>query len=172
MWTLKARISRSNFSSVTQSCPTICNLMDCNTPGLSVHHQLPELAQTHGHQVSDAIQLSYPLLSPSPPAFYLSQNQGLCQWVSSSHQVAKVLELLLQHQPFQWIYSGLISFRIDWFDLLSVQGPLKSLFQLHNSKASIFQHSAFFMVQLSHPYMTTGKTITLTIHMFALSLYF
>ena len=136
--------------------------MDCSTPGFPVHHQLLKLAQTHVHWVGDAIQPSHPLLSPSPPAFNLSQHQGLFQWVSSSHQVAKVLELLLQHQPFQWIYSGLISFRIDWFDLLSVQGPLKSLFQLHNSKASIFQHSAFFMVQLSHPYINTGKTIALT----------
>ena len=118
MWTLKARISRSNFSSVTQLCPTICNLMDCNTPGLSVHHQLPELAQTHGHQVSDAIQLSYPLLSPSPPALNLfqhqglSQYQGLFQWVGSVHQVAKVLEFHLQHQSFQWIFR--VDFLKDW----------------------------------------------------------
>ena len=81
-----------HFSSVTQSCPTVCDPMDYSTPGFPVHHQLPELTQTHVHQVSDAIQLSHPLLSPSPPAFDLSQHQGLFQWVSSLHQVAKVLE--------------------------------------------------------------------------------
>ena len=100
------------------------------------------------------------LSSPSPPAFSLSQHQGLFQWVGSSHQVAKVLELQLQHQPFQWIFR--IDFlRIDWFDL-EVQGAFKSLLQHHSSKASIFQGSAFFMAQLWHPYMTTGKTIALT----------
>ena len=84
------------FSSVTQSCLTLCNPMDCNTPGFPVHHQLPELAQTHVHQVSDAIQPSHPLSSPSPPAFSLSQHQGLFKWVSSSDQVAKVLQFQLQ----------------------------------------------------------------------------
>ena len=92
------------FSSVTQSCLTLCDPMDCSTPGFPVHHQLPELAQTHIHWVSDAIQPSHPLLSPSPPAFNLSQHQGLFQWVSSSHQVAKILEFQLQHQSFQWIF--------------------------------------------------------------------
>ena len=135
-------------------------------PGFSVHQQLLELTQTHVYQVSYAIQPSHPLASPSP-AFNLSQHPGLFQWVSSSHQVAKVLELQLQHQSFQWSfslsispynkYSGLISFRIDWFDLLSIQGTLKSLLQHHSSKASILWHSAFLRVQLSHPYMTTGK---------------
>ena len=85
------------FSSVTQSCPTLCDPMDCSTPGLPVHHQLPEFTQTHVHWVSDAIQPSRSLLSPSPPAFNLSQHQGLFNWVSSSHQVAKVLEFQLQH---------------------------------------------------------------------------
>ena len=89
------------FSSVTQLCPTLCIPMDCNTPGLPVYHQLPELTQTHVHRVGDAIQLSHPLSAPSPPAFNLSQHQSLFQWVSSSHQVAKVLELQLQHQSFQ-----------------------------------------------------------------------
>ena len=98
---------------------------------------------------------------PSPPAFSLSQHQGLFQWVSSSHQVTTVLEFHLQHQSFQWIF-GLIFFSMDWLDLHAVQGTLKSLFQHHSSKASIFQCSAFFTVQLSHPYMTTGKTIALT----------
>ena len=90
------------FSSVAQSCPTLCDPMNRSTPGLPVHHQLPEFTQTHVHQVDDAIQPSLPLLSPSP-ALNLSQHQGLFQWVSSSHQVAKVLELQLQHQSFQWI---------------------------------------------------------------------
>ena len=132
--------------------------MDCSTPGYPVHHQLLELAQIHVHRVDDAIQLSHPLSSPSFPAFNLSQNQSLFQRVSSLHQVAKVLEL--QHQSFS-DYSGLISFRMDWFDL-AVQGTLKSLLQHHISKASILWHSTFFIVQFSHPYMTTGKTIALT----------
>ena len=92
------------FSSVAQSCPTLCDPMDCSTPGFRVHHQLPDLAQTHVHQVSNAIQLAHPLLSPSPPAFNLSQHQALFKWVSFSHQVAKVLEFQLQHQSFQWIF--------------------------------------------------------------------
>ena len=100
-------------------------------------------------------------LSPSPPAFNLSQHQGLFKWVSSLHQVAKVLKFQQKHQPSNE-YSGLISFRIDWFDLLTVQGTLKSLLQHHSSKVSILRHSAFFVFQLSHPYMTTGKTIALT----------
>ena len=89
------------FRSVTQSCLTFCDPMDCSTPGFPVHHQLQELAQTHVHQVGGVIQPSHPLLSPSPPAFTLSQHQGLFQWVSSSHQVAKVLEFQLQHHFFQ-----------------------------------------------------------------------
>ena len=97
---------------------------------------------------------------PSPLAFNLSQHQNLLQWVSSLNQVAKILELQLRHQSFHE-YSGLISFRINWFDLLAVQGILKSLLQYHSSKASILKYSAFFIVQLSHPYMTTGKTIAL-----------
>ena len=90
-------------SSVTQSCLTLCDRMDCSTPGLPVLHHLPELAQTHVHWVGDAIQPSYPRSSRSPPTFNLSQHQGLFQWVSSSHQVARVLGLQLQHQSFQWI---------------------------------------------------------------------
>ena len=208
--------------------------MNCNTPGLPVHHQLPESIQTHVHRVNDAIQPSHPLSSPSPPTFNLSQHQGLFKWVSSSHQVAKVLELQLQDQSFQWIssvqslshvrpfatawtaahqaslsitnsqsllklmsiesvmlynhlilyhplllppsvflsirvfsnesvlcirwpkhwsfsfsmspsneYSGLISFRMDWLDLLAVEGTLKNLLHHHNSKASIFGSQLF-----------------------------
>ena len=90
------------FNSVTQLCPTLCDPMNRSTPGLPVHHQLPEFTQTHVHWVCDAIQPSHPLSSPSPPAPNPSQHQGLFQWVSSSHQVAKVLEFQLQHQSFQW----------------------------------------------------------------------
>ena len=120
----------------------------------------PEFTQAHVHRVGDAIQPAHPLSSPSPPAPNPSQHQGLFQRVNSSHEVAK------------WSFSfgvspsnehpGLISFRMDWLDLLAVQGTLESLLQHHSSKASIFWHSAFFTVQLSHPYMTTGKTIALT----------
>ena len=90
------------FSSVAQLCPTLCNPMNCSMPGLPVHQQLPEFTQTHVHQVGDAIQPSHPLSSPSSPALNLSQHQGLFKWVSSLHQVAKVLEFQLQHQSFQW----------------------------------------------------------------------
>ena len=146
--------------SVTKSCPTFCNPMDCSTPGFPVLHHLPELAQTHVHRIADAIQTSRLLLSPSPPAFNLSQHQGLFYWVGSSHQVANALEF--QHQSFQWIFR--IDFlSIDCFDFFIVQGTLKSLLQHHHcSKASVLWLSAFFMVQLSHSYMTTGKTIALT----------
>ena len=130
----------------------LCNAMGCSTSSFPVLHCLLEIAQTRIHWVSDAIQPSYPLLSPSPPDFNLSQHQGPYQWVSSLHQVAKVLELQLQHQSFQE-YSGLISFRIDWLDLLAVQGTLKSLLQHHSSKASTLRHSTFFIVQLSHPWL-------------------
>ena len=93
----------TQFSSVTQLCLTLCDPMDCSMPGLPVHHQLPELTQTHIHRVSDAIQPSHPLSSPSPPTFNLSQHEGLFKWVSTSHELAKVLEFQLQHQSFQWI---------------------------------------------------------------------
>ena len=136
--------------------------MDCSMPGFHILHSLPEFAQIHIHWVGDAIQPSHPLSPPSPPAFNLSHHQGLVQWVSFSQQVAKLLEIQLQHQSFQCIYSGLISFGIDCFALLAVQGILKSLLQHHSSKASALWHSAFFMVQLSHPYMTAEKIIALT----------
>ena len=129
-------------------------------PSFPVHHQLPELTQTHVHQVSDAIQPSHPLSSPSPPSFNLSQHQGLFKWVNSSHQVAKIWSFSFSISP-STEYSGLISFRMDWLDLPAVQGTLKSLLQHHSSKASILQCSAFFMVQLSHPYMTTEKNHSL-----------
>ena len=124
--------------SVTKLCPTLCDPMDCSMPGFPVLHHLPECAQTHAHWVGGAIQPLHLLLPPSPPAFSLSQHQGLFQWVGSLCQVAKILELQ---------YSGLISFRIDWLDLLYVQGTVKSLLQHHSSKASVLRCSAFFMVQ-------------------------
>ena len=152
--------SRSSVSSVQLlSCIRLCNPMDCSMPGLLVHHQLPELTQTHVHRVGDAIQPSHPLSSPSPPTFSLSQHQGLSQWV------------LCIRWPKHWSfsfsirpsneYSGLISFRMNWLDLIVVRGTLKSLLQYHSSKASVLWCSAFFLVQLSHLYMTTGKTIAL-----------
>ena len=97
-----SHLSSVQFSSVAQFCPTLYDPMNCSTPGLPVHHQLAEFTQTHVHQVGDAIQPSHPLSSPSPPAPNPSQHQGLCQWVNSSHEVAKVLEFQLQHQSFQW----------------------------------------------------------------------
>ena len=134
--------------------------MNHSTAGLPVHRQLPESTQIHVHQVGDAIQPSHPLSSPSLPAFNLSQHQGLFQWVSSSHRWPKYWSFSFSISP-STEYLGLISFRIDWFDL-AVQGTLKSLLQHHSSKASVLWHSAFFIVQLLHPYRTTGKTIALT----------
>ena len=121
----------------------------------------PEFTQTHVHWVRDVIQPFHPLPSPSPPTFNLSQHQGLFKWVISSHQVAKYWNFIFNISPSNE-YSGLTSFRIDWLDLFAVQRTLKSLLQHHSSKASVLQHSAFFIVQLSHPYMTTGKIIALT----------
>ena len=112
--------------------------------------------------LSDAIQTPHPLSSPSPPAFNLAWHQGLFQWVSSLHQVAKYWHCSFSTSPSNE-YSGLISFRIDWFDLFAVKRTLKSLLQPHSLKVSILQCSTFFLVQLSHPYITTGKTIVLTI---------
>ena len=155
------RTSSVHFSSVTQSCPTLCYPMNCHTPDLHIHHHLPEFTQTHVHRVSDAIQPSHPLSSPSTPAPKPSQHQSIFQWVNSSHDVAKVLDF-----SFSIILSKehprLISLRMDWFDLFAGQGTLKSLLQNHTSKASILWCSAFFTVQISHPCMTTGKTIAFT----------
>ena len=143
------------------SCVTLCDPMDCSTPDLPVHHQLLEVTQTHVHWVGDAIQPSHPLSSPSPPASSLSQYQGLFHWVASSHQVAKVLELSFSISPSNE-HPELISFRMDWLDLLAVQETLKSLLQHHSSKVLVLWCPAFFIVQLSHAYMATGKTIALT----------
>ena len=139
--------------------------MDCSTPAFPIFQQLLEHAQTHVHWVGNAIQLSHSLLSPTPSAFSLSQHQDLFQWVSSCIMWAKYWSFSFSISPSDE-YSGLISFRIDYFDLLALQGTLKSLLQHHNSKALILQHSAFFMVQLSYPYMTTGKTMALTMWTF------
>ena len=135
--------------------------MNCRTPGLPVHHQLPEFTQTHVHRVSDAIQPSHPLSSPSPPAFNFSQNQGLFQWLRLLIRWPKYSSFSFNISPSDE-YSGLVFFRMDWLDLLAVQRTLKSLLQHDSWKASILRHSAFFTVQLSHPYMTTEKTIALT----------
>ena len=128
-------------------------------PRLAVLHQLLELGQTHVHRVGDSIQPSHPLLSPSPPVLNLSQHQGLqIRWPmywSFSFSISPSNE-----------YSGLISFRIDWFDLLAVHRTFRSLLQHHSLKASILWRSAFFTVQLSQPYMTTGKTTALTVWIF------
>ena len=144
------------FSLVAQSCPILCDPMDCSTPGFPVHHQLPEFTQTHVHQICDVIQPSHPLSSPSPPSIRVFSNESTLhmrwpEYWSFSFSIIPSKEI-----------SGLISFRRDWLDLLAVQGTLKSLLQHHSSKTSILRRSAFFTVQLSHPYMTTGKTTALT----------
>ena len=153
--------SSVQFSSVTQWCPTLCDPMNCSTPGLPVHHQLPEFTQTHVHRVGDAIQPSHPLLPllslpPIPPSIRVFSNESTLhmRW-------PKYWSFSLSISPSNE-HPGLVSFRMEWLDLLTVQGTLKSLLQLHSSKASILRHSAFFTVKLSHPYMTTGKTIALT----------
>ena len=135
--------------------------MNCSTPGLSVHHQLPEFTQSQVHRVGDAIQPSHPLSSPPPPApnppsirVFSNESALRIRWLkywSFSFSISPSNE-----------HPGLLSFRMDWLDLLAVQGTLKGLLQHHSSKASILQHPAFITVQLSHPYMTTGKTIALT----------
>ena len=140
---------------MAQSCLTLWDPMNCSIPGLPVHHQLPEFTQTHVHRVGDAIQPSHPLSSPSPSISVFSSESALhMRWP--------------KYQSFSFSISPsnehpwLISFRTDWLDLLAVQGTFKSLLQHHSSKASILRCSAFFIVQLSHPCMTTGKTIALT----------
>ena len=132
-------------------------------PGFPVLQQLPEFTQTHVHRVGNAFQPSHPLSSPSPLTLNLSQHQGLFKWVSFSHQVAKVLGVSALASVLPMNIQWLISFKIDWLDLLAVQGTLKSLLQHRSLKASIPRCPAFFMVQFLHPYMTTGKSIVLTI---------
>ena len=145
---MSTRLS-NQISSVAQSCPTLFDPVDCSTPDLPVHHQLPELTQIHVHWVGDAIQPSHLLSSPSPPAFNLSQHQGLFQWVSFRIRWPKYWSFSFSISPSNE-YSGLISFIIDWFYLLAIQGTPKSLLQHHSSKASVLRHPAFFMVQLWH----------------------
>ena len=144
-----------------QSRPTLCDPMNRSTPGLPVHYQLPEFTQIHVHRVSDAIPPSHPRSSPSPPAPNPSQHQSLFHESSLRMRWPKYWSFSFSIIPSKEI-PGLISFRMDWSDLLAVRGTFKSLLQHHSSKASILRHSAFFTIQLSHPYMTTGKTIALT----------
>jgi len=135
--------------------------MNRSTPGLPVHHQLPEFTQTHVHWVSCAIQPFHPLLSPSPPAPNPYQHQGLFHESTLHMRWPKYWSFSFSISPSNK-HPGLISLRMNWLDLFTVQGTLKRLLQHHSSKASILRRSAFFTVQLSHPYMTTGKTIALT----------
>ena len=139
----------------------LCDPMDGTTPGLLVLHHPLELAQTRVHRVSDAIQPSHPLSPPSPPAFNLSHIRIFSNESVLLIRWAKYWNFNFSKSPSNE-YSGLISFRTDWFDFLAVKGALKSLLQHHSSKASILQCSPFFMVQVSHPYVTTEKTIALT----------
>ena len=158
---MKKTLNKDSFSSVTQSCLTLCDPMNCSTPGLSVHRKLPEFTQTHVNESvmpSSHLILCRPLLLllPIPPSIRIFSNEST----------------LHMRWPKYWSFSfsiipskehpGLISFRKDWLDLLAVQETLKSLIQHHSSEASVLWHSAFFTVQLSHPYMTPGKTIALT----------
>ena len=143
----------------------LCDPMDCSTPGFPVHHQLLEPAQTRVHLVGNAIQPSYPLLSPSPPASIFPRirvfSNELAHLIMWPKDWRFSFSISLSNE-----YSVLISFRIDWFVLLAIQGTLKSHYQHHSSKASILRHSAFFMVQHSHPYLTTGKIIVLILWTF------
>ena len=149
--------------SLTKSCPTLCDLMSCSRPGFPVLHSLPEFAQT----------MSIELVMPSNHFILFF---SLCPQSFPSSESFSMTRLFVSKQPKYWSFSfsispfneylGLISFRIDWFDLLAIQGTLKSLLQHHSSKASILQYSPFFTVQLSYQYMTTGKTIALTIQTF------
>ena len=148
------------FSSVTESCPTLWDPMNCSTPGLPVHHQLPEFTQTHVHPIGDAIQPSHPLLCPSPldpipPSIRVFSNESILHMKWSKYWSFSFSISPSNEHP------GPISFRMDLLNLLAVQGTLKSLLQHHSSKHQFFGawRSAFFTVQLSHPYMTTGKTI-------------
>ena len=158
---IRNQFSSVQFISVGQLCLTLCNPMDCSMPGLPVHHQLLEFTQTHVHRVGDAIQpsllchalLLLPLIPPSIKGFS-SESTLHMRW-------AEYWNFSFNLSPSNK-HPGLISFKMDWLDLLAVQGTLKSLLQHHSSKASILQCSAFFTVQLSHPYMTTGSQKTQT----------
>ena len=154
-------INSVQFSSVAQLCLTFCDPMNCSTPGLPVHHQLREFTQTNVHWVSDAIQPSHPLSSPSLPTSIFPSIRVFSNESAICIRWPKCWSFSFNISPSNE-HPGLISFRMDWLDLLAVQGTLKSLLQHHSSKASILPCSAFFTVQLLHPCMTTGKTIALT----------
>ena len=149
------------ISSVQSLSLTLCDPMNCSTPGLPVQHQHPESTQTHVHWVGDALQPSHTPSSPSPPTLNLSQHQHLSNESALCIRWPKYWSCSFNISPSNE-HPGLISFRMDWLDVLAVQGTLKSLLQHHSSKASILQRSAFLIVQLSHLYMTTGKTIAVT----------
>ena len=146
--------------SVAQLSPALCDPMDCSMPNFPVLHHVPELAQTHVHWVSDAIPPPHPLLSPSPLASIFPSIMVFSNESALHIRWTKYWSFSFSISPFDE-YSELISFRMDWLDLFAVQGTLKSLLQHHSSKASVLRCSAFFMVKLSYPYMTTGKTIAL-----------
>ena len=129
-----------------QSCPNVCDPMDCSLQGFPVPHHFPEFAQVHVRCISDAVQLSHPLMPSSPSALDLSQHQRLFQCVVYSHWMTKIWSFSISPSSE---YSGLISLKIDWSDLIAVQGTFRRLLQHHSSKASILWHSAFFTVQLS-----------------------
>ena len=151
--------------SVAKLCPTLCDPMDCHTPGFPVFYYLPEFAQTHLDWVYYAIRQSHPLWPNSPSVFSLSQYQSIFQWVDSLHQVTKVSELQLQHQSFQRIFR--VDFLEDWLVWLSCcSKDSQEFFPALQLKSISTWCSAFFMVQLSYPYMTTGKTIAWTIQTF------
>ena len=157
--------SSVQFSSVAQSCPTLCDPINRSTPGLPVHHQPTEFTHTHSHWVSEAIQPFHPLSSPSPPSPNPSQHQGLSQWVNSSHEVAKVLEFQLQRQSFQWML------RTDFFEDWLVWSPNNSRDSQKSYPAPQFESISSFVLSCpygpaSHWYMTTGKTIALTVWTF------
>ena len=150
---------------VAKLCPTLCDPMDCSTPGFPVIHHLLEFTQTHVRWVSDAIQPSHPLASPSPPAFNLSQHQGLFQWIGSSHQVAKLLELQLQHQSFQWIFR--VGFRLDWL----VWSPCRPRGSQESSPTSQFKSISSSVLNLLYDSTLTSvhdywKAIALIIQTF------
>ena len=155
-WSLSSE--SQSVSSIAQWYPTLCDPMDCSTPGFPVHHQLLELTQTHVHWLGDAIQPSHSLSSPSPPIFSFPSIRVFSNESVPPIRWPKYWSFSFSTNPSNE-YSGLISFRMDWFDLLAVQRTLRSLLQHHSST---LQRSAFFIVQPSHPYMTTGKTIALT----------
>ena len=170
-WTSISNLSQSVIVVIqSPSCVWLfVTPMDCSTPNLPVFHYLLEFAQVHVHCISDAIQPSHPLMPSSPSALNLSQHQGLFSEPSDAH---RWLEFQIQTTGASFSispsseYSGFISLKIDWFDIVAVQGTFRSLLWHPSSKASICWCSAFFIVQLSQPYVTTGKTIALTIWTF------